>query len=191
MSMTRALVRAGAVIALAAASVVPARATTLIRMGLDDLVGTNATVVVGRVLDVYSHWNAEGTFILSDVRVVADDVLKGDTGQREFTITVMGGTVGDLSTVIVGGPEIEVGRTYVLFLDANDLPGAPQARTVRDLCQGIYDVEDTPTGPRAVSQASRHPLLADGQGNFEEPGGSQGIPLDEMIRQVRQLAGTR
>ena len=62
---------------LAAAAVLaaPAHATTLVRMGLEDLTATNEMVVVGRVVDVHSHWNGDGTFILTDVRIAVDDVL--------------------------------------------------------------------------------------------------------------------
>lgn len=183
--------RCAAMLAVAAALAAPARATTMIRIGLEDLTAQNQTVVVGRVLDVRSYWNAEGSFILSDVRVLASHVLKGDPGQREFTITVMGGTVGDLTTLIVAGPVLEIGRDYVLFVSAEDLPGADQVRTVRDLAQGIFDVVETPAGARAISQAVSHPLLPDPDGVFEAPGGAEGLALDDMVRQIRGFAGGR
>lgn len=172
-----------------AVSVTVAQATTLIRMDLDGLVAENAKVVVGRALDVKSYWNAEGTFMLSDVRFVADETLKGGPGDREFVFTVMGGTVGDLSTVIVAGPEIVPGKSYALFLNAEDLPGARGVLTVRDLCQGIFDLVETPDGPRAISQANRHPLLPDARGSVEPPGGLQGLSLNDLHQNVRRLAG--
>jgi hypothetical protein len=173
----------------AAVSATAAHATTLIRMDLDRLVADNATVVVGRALDVKSYWNAEGTFMLSDVRFVADETLKGLPGNREFTFTVMGGTLGELSTIIVAGPEVLPGKSYVLFLNPEDLPGAPGVWTVRDLCQGIFDVVETSEGLRAISQATRHPLLPDARGSVEPPGGLQGLRLTDLHQNVRRLAG--
>lgn len=115
-------------VAVAAGAVAPAGATTLIRAGLEDLAATNDTVVVGEVLATQSYWNDEGTFILTDVRVAPAEVLKGRAArQRELTVTLMGGTVGDRTTVIVGGAELAPGRSYVLFLGEEDLPGAPAA----------------------------------------------------------------
>jgi hypothetical protein len=170
-----------------------ASATTLIRMGLDELVAQNALVVQGRVVDVHSYWNAEGTFVLTDVTLAVDRVLKGSLaeGQEDVTITVMGGTVGEKTVLIVGGPELQDEASYVLFLNTEELPGAPAAVTVRDLCQGTFDVIGTPAGPRAVSQATRHPLLPDARGTADAPGGTLGIELEALVGQVRNLATAR
>lgn len=191
MRVARTMIRVAAGVALVLGTVAPAGATTLERAGLDRLVAENATVVVGTVLEVHSYWNADGSFILSDVRLAADEVLKGDARARDLVFTVMGGTVGDLSTLIVAGPEIEVGNRYVLFLNAEDLPGVAGASTVRDLAQGIFDVVEGPKGARALSQARNHPLVPDAFGNGEPVGGSMGLPLDDLVRDIRRLAGRR
>jgi hypothetical protein len=182
--------RLGAVVALAiaAAATAPASATTLIRQGLDELVANNGTIVVGEVLDTYSYWNMEGTFILTDVRVAVQEVLKGDPETRELTVTVMGGSVGDLTTLIVGGAELVPQKPYVLFLDPGDLPGAEGVRTVRYHSQGVFEIEMSRDGLRAISQASRQPLAPDARGMVEAPGGLEGIPLVDMMRSVRALA---
>jgi len=182
---------AGAALAVAALalSVVPAGATTLIREGLEKLTADDEGVLLGRVLDIHSYWNADHSFILTDVRVSAERVLKGDPKQAEVTFTIMGGTVGDLSTLVIGGPDLVPGSDYVLFLHHEDLPGALHRLTVGSLMQGVFDVTDTPHGRRAVSQAARHPLLSDASGATEPPGGADGLSLDEMITQVGRLAG--
>ena len=180
-----------ALVALAAA-IAPAGATTLVRMGLDDLVSMNESVIVGRVVDIHSRWNEGGTFILTDVRMAVDEVLKGGRGRNgDLTFTVMGGTVGDKTVLIVGGVELEYGSSYALFLSREDLPGAPGVVTVRDHGQGAFTIVETPTATRAVSQASQHPLLADWKGISEAPGGAEGIELNQFIRQVRDLARAR
>jgi hypothetical protein len=76
----------------------------------------------------------------------------------------------------------------VLFLDPGDLPGAKAVRTVRDHSQGVFDIEISDDGLRAISQASRHPLVPDVRGSIEAPGGVKGIPLGDMMRAVRELA---
>jgi hypothetical protein len=187
----RLVLRTLAIAAIGAMAVVPAGATSIRRASLDRLVSENAIVVVGHVVDVYSHWNADGTFILSDVRVVVDDALKGDAGQREFVFTAMGGTVGDLSTIIVGGPDIEVGRKYVLFLNREDVPGLSNALMVRDLSQGIFDVVDSPKGKWAVNQSIRHGLVPDASGSVVPPGGMKGTSLAAISRDIRRLAVQR
>ena len=178
---------------LAAAAVLaaPAHATTLVRMGLEDLTATNEMVVVGRVVDVHSHWNGDGTFILTDVRIAVDDVLKGRRPSSDVTFTVMGGTVGDKTVMIVGGAELEWGASYALFLSRSDLPGARGVLTVRDHSQGAFDVIDTQMGLRVRSQAVGHPLLPDWRGESEAPGGASGFELNDFIGRVRGLAPAR
>jgi hypothetical protein len=183
----------GAAIAAAVAAVVaaPAGATTLIRAGLEDLTATNDTIVVGEVLSAHSYWNAEGTFILTDVRVAAAEVLKGRVRGRELEITLMGGTVDDLTTLIVGGAQLVPGGSYLLFLAEEDLPGAPRALTVRHHSQGAFDIVLRGGDLRAVSQASRLPLLPDVFGEAGAPGGTDGLVFEEMVKAIRELAGRR
>lgn len=184
MQVARSLLRGSLAFALAAA---PVGATTLIREGLDQLVAGNATIVLGEVLDASSRWNDEGTFILTDVRIAPQEVFKGKVSDQELTVTIMGGTVGDLTKLIVGGAELVPGKAYVLFLNEEDLPGAKGVRTVRDHVQGVFDLVLAKDGVRAVSQANRHPLVPDAKGIVEPPGGAKGIPLDTLRQSIRDL----
>jgi hypothetical protein len=171
-------------------TVPPLGATTLIRAGLDVLSASNPTVVMGEVVDAYSYWNSGGTFILTDVRFAVLDVIKGRRDKKnDLTITLMGGTVGDLTVLIPGGAELIPGASYVLFLDEADLPGAEHVLTVRDHCQGAFEmIADAEGELRAVSQASGHPLVPDAQGSSDAPGGFEGLPLATMIRSIRDFA---
>ena len=187
----RALWRGMAALAVAAAGVAPAGATTLRRASLDELTAENKTIVVGEVVDTRSYWNAEGTFILTDVRVAASDVLKGKVDGPGLTVTIMGGTMDETTALIVGGAELVRGNTYVLFLDDSDLPGAPAARTVRHHSQGVFRVVGGADGsaPRAVSQANGQALVADASGAVDAPGGSAGFPLEALKEAIRTAAG--
>ena len=101
----------------------------------------------------------------------------------------MGGTVGETTTLIVGGPELIPGNSYVLFLNEENLPGAQGVRTVRDLVQGAFDVVMSGRGLRAISQANQHPLLPDRNGYFDAAGGPEGYPLGAMMQSVREISG--
>ncbi|HEV2853911.1 MAG TPA: hypothetical protein VHC97_14010 [Thermoanaerobaculia bacterium] len=179
------------VVALAIGVAAQASATTLMRAGLDELTTGNSTIVVGKVLDAHSYWNKDGTFILTDVRVAVHEVLKGQVKGGELTLTIMGGTVGDLTTLIVGGAELRPESSYVLFLGERNLPGVREkALTISDHCQGAFDLVLVGEGLRAVSQANRHPLVPDRQGFSEPPGGVEGLALDSMVRSIRNLTRT-
>jgi|CXWL01.1.fsa_nt_gi hypothetical protein len=188
--VSRVLVAAAIVACLAA----PAGATSLVRMSLDELVADNGTVVMGHVLDAVTRWNDDHTFMLTDVRIAVEETIKGRTKGEVITVTLMGGRIGDLTTLILGGAELIPGNSYVLFLNREELPGT-RALTVRDHVQGAFDIVPGQTGPRAVSQASHHPLMPDFFGNAEPPGGREGLFLDDMVQSVRaiekRLAGAR
>jgi hypothetical protein len=186
MNVVKGLMRGAVALAIAASVAAPASATTLVRASLDELVAGNEAVVVGEVMDVESYWNAEHTFILTDVRFSVSEVLKGNQ-RGELTVTLMGGRVGDLTTLIIGGPQLFPGNSYVLFLNEESLPGV-QAVTVRDLVQGAFDVVMAKDGLRAVSQANSHPLIADKQGYLDAPGGVEGFPLTAMMQSIREIA---
>lgn len=179
-----------AAVALLATVVAPAHGTTLQRMGLDELTTTNQVVVLAEVVDSYSYWNREGTFILTDVRLEVLEVLKGELeAKQELEVTLMGGTVGDLTALIVAGAELVPEVSYVLFLDETDLPGADGALTVRDHSQGAFEVKVSPGGElRATSQASDHHLVPDASGSTLAPGGIEGLALDNMIHDIRAIS---
>jgi len=183
--------RSALALVLTVLAAIPAGATTLIRSGLDQLTAENETVVYGRVLDIHSYWNAEHTMIMTDVRVRASQVLKGDRAAREISFTLLGGTVGDITTLIIGGPELVPGSDYVLFLNRERLHGDRDVLTVRDLAQGAFEIADLGAGRRVYSQALNHALLPDAEGLGDAPGGSEGLTLDSMLAQIRQLAGDR
>jgi hypothetical protein len=187
MNVVKGLMRGAMALAIAASVAAPAGATTLVRASLDELVAANGAVVLGEVVDVESYWNADGNFILTDVRFAVSDVLKGNRGTGELTITLMGGRVGDTTTLIVGGPQLIPGKSYVVFLNEESLPGV-QALTVRDLVQGAFDVVMAKDGLRAVSQANSHPLIADKKGYLDAPGGVEGFPLTAMMTSIREIA---
>lgn len=190
MHKTSTAAAAAVALSVCAAGARTAEATTLKRAGIRELTAANGAIVVGEVVDARSYWNAEHTFILTDVRVAPTEVLKGAHAGGDLTLTLMGGTVGDRSVLIVGGARLEVGRSYVLFLNEEDLPGAPRVRTVRDHCQGAFDVVTGADGvARAVSQASGMHLVPDAGGERRAPGAAAGLPLADLAQQVRAARG--
>ncbi|MGH7731439.1 MAG: hypothetical protein ACRENJ_09345 [Candidatus Eiseniibacteriota bacterium] len=66
------------------------------------------------------------------------------------------------------------GSEYLLFLNREALYGDREVLTVRDLSQGAFEIADLGAGPRVYSQALGHPLLRDGEGLEEPPGGNEG-----------------
>ena len=178
----RGVVRLILVAVASAVLAAPATGTTLVRRGLEELTAGNERIVRAKVLDIHSYWNDEHTFIFTDVHVRPLLHLKG-APTEDLSFTLMGGTVGETTTLLLGGPDLAPGAEYVLFLGRADLPGAPGRLTIRDLSQGTFDVRHG----RAWSQAIGDPLLPDAQGETEAPGGPEGLPLETLSRRVLEL----
>ncbi len=179
---------AAGIVAMAVASR-PAQALTLIRAGLDDLVAANATVVVATVEGAKSYWNRDASFILTDYRLRATKVLKGRV-DGELALTLMGGTAGDMTTLIPGGAALEAGRSYLLFLRDEPLPGTEAVTTVAEHCQGVFDLEDRDGVLWATSQAAGEALIPDEEDpkdGVDVPGGIKGMSLDELTRSIEEL----
>lgn len=169
-----------------------AGATTLRRMGLEELTLTNDRVVVGRVESLASRWNADASFVLTDVTVSVSQVLRGPAQDGLLELTLMGGTIGATTVVIVAGAELAEGAEYLLFVSPSDLPGEAAHTSVRDHCQGAFDVVREGGAARALSQARTHPLLSDDRGVAEPPGGHDGFALADISREIRRIdAATR
>lgn len=187
--MNRNMLRSAALAALAAALAgAPAGATTLIRMGLEDLVASNAVVVVGEILEAESRWNEDASFIVTDVQLAVHEVVKGRLSEKEVTITLPGGRIGNRTHVVVGAAELVPGSSYVLFLSRMNLLRAGDGLVIRDLIQGAFDLKLGRGGLHAVSQALRHSLLPDKSGQLGPPGGTEGIPIDAMLSEIRRIA---
>jgi hypothetical protein len=176
---------------LATAAVVtmsaPATATTLVRQSVERLARENALAVTGRVVDLHSYWNEDHSFIFTDVTLRTTSVLKGRQAAGDVTVTLMGGTVGEITTLVIGGPELAPGSEYLMFLNDEELPGGVTRTTVRDLVQGVFEVTRVNGRATARSMAIGHPLLPDADGLTDPAGGYTGVALEALEAQIRNV----
>jgi len=174
---------------LAGLAPAPAEGSTFVRLGLEELTAGSNTIVLAEVLDTHSYWSPDETFILTDVRISPMRVLKGHSEEATFVVTLPGGTVGDLTTLIVGAAGLEPGHSYVLFLRDGGFAGVSGAQTVPEHSQGVFEVVRTAGGLRAVSQAVGKHVLPDAGGDAVPPGGRAGLPLDDLLQRIEALTG--
>ncbi len=86
------------------------------------LVEEAETIVFGNVVSANSHWNAEGTSIVTDIEIAVDQWLKGSGNRRSIQLTVRGGRVGDLVQEESETPMLIPGERAVFFLQSGKLP---------------------------------------------------------------------
>src|SRR3954464_13835301 len=86
-----------------------AYATTVQRLGLEDLVKKAHTIVIGRVTGTRTYWSTDRKFILTDYTIEVDESLKGQA-QGTVSVTTVGGKIGDLQLYVSGMPAFQSGE---------------------------------------------------------------------------------
>src|SRR5262249_27254699 len=74
---------------------ISAYATTVQRLGLEDLAKKAHTIVVGRVTNSRTYWSPNGKVIFTNYTFQVDESIKGQAG-RNVEITTIGGRIGEV-----------------------------------------------------------------------------------------------
>ena len=104
-----------AAIAILSVGTRQAISSTFISADVSMLSRASEAVIQGRVVDVRSDWNDDHSMIFTHVTLHVTRTLKG-IHRNAVIIRVPGGTVGDLTTVMVGAPRFTVKQEVVVFL---------------------------------------------------------------------------
>jgi hypothetical protein len=136
---------------LVPASVLPAAATTLVRLSLDQITAASDTIVEGRVVSVRSYW--QGKQILTEVGLSVAQSLKGP-GASRLSFVQVGGSVSapvPVMMTVPGAPIHAVGDEGFYFLQ----PGAPGQRIIVGLSLGRVPIRRDGQGPFIIHQGRR------------------------------------
>jgi len=128
------------VVAFAALALVLAQAasaTTVQKFTLQELTKKAASIVVGTVVDGTSSWDASKKEIYTYYTISVSQPVKGSKNGETITIRQLGGTVGNIASIVPGMPSFKKGEEVVLFLTQKDAAGYPW---VMGLQQGKYSV---------------------------------------------------
>jgi hypothetical protein len=153
-------------------------------------------VVVGRVLEASSQLSTDERHISTEHKVVIDRVLKSETpvvAGTLATVTVPGGQLTfENGATAVTTPRnlrqsLEVGKQYLLFLEASQLPVTPQIRaTIAPL--GRYSIAYGPQGVFEI-RSTAGSLALHPNGSPENPVGQEMASIrsvDQMVAKVAQ-----
>src|SRR5688572_6478776 len=110
-------------------------ATTVERLGLDELVKKSSRIVVAKVIDARTHWGGgNGRLILTTYTLEVEESIKGQAA-RTVELTTIGGKIGNLQLHVAGMASFEKGEKAVVFMENS---GAYS--TVVGLGQGKFTV---------------------------------------------------
>lgn len=98
-------------------------ATTFREVTLKELCTTSDQIVIVNTEKIHSYWTDDHSRIFTDITFKVSENIKGDlSAGQNFTITIYGGTVGEITTSVVGGPEFYPEQLCILFLSNANRP---------------------------------------------------------------------
>jgi hypothetical protein len=101
---------------LAASMALPAQATVMQLLAVEDLTRRSSDVIVGQVQASETEWNAAHTRIYTRIQLRIDETLKGSlTRSQIVTVTQLGGEKDGIRLDYAGRPTFTVGESVVLF----------------------------------------------------------------------------
>lgn len=136
---------------LAAVLWLPAGATSVIGVDLDQLTRQSDVVVHGTVKGKESRWSGDGRRILTDVQIEVRESFKGSPA-RTVTVQQPGGVVGDIGQRVDGLATFDVGEEVVVFLER----WGTQRFQVTAAAQGKFRVERSSDGTRVFAVPDRN-----------------------------------
>jgi hypothetical protein len=122
-----------------------ASATVWTPLSTEQLVDRSDVIVSGAVLDSRHSDLVETPLPATIYTIEIEEIVRGSAFSETFELPVYGGCFGDFCEGIAGVPELEIGESYVLFLegvgtDSQPFVGGPQGvfRIIQDGEPTVY-----------------------------------------------------
>jgi len=155
--MAKQLMRVVAIFAFLVSAGIPARATILQQLTLDDLARRSTSIVRARVTAASEV--ARGGDIFTVYRFETLETLK--SGPMAVEVAVPGGVAGGMRQVVAGAPILRPGTEYVFFLWTSR-SGLTQ---LTGMSQGLFSVKHTTAGGGLASRAPAGEQMLDTGGH--------------------------
>ena len=173
------------VVAIAALALVGAQAafaTTVQKLSLQDLTKKSSSIVMARVDDTVSSWDAAHKEIYTYTTLRVLQPVKGSKGATTITLRQIGGTVGNIASVVPGMPNFRKGEEVVVFLTDKDAAGYPW---VMGLQQGKYSVVTTKDGVKMVRNDLAGTEFLTKSGGTVEAATAPDMPLNAFLDGIK------
>jgi hypothetical protein len=172
---------------LSALCVMPARATMMMALELEQLVAQSDVIVVATTLGWKSRWGSRNR-IVTDVTLRVEESIKGSYHVNDtLVVTRLGGAIGDLGMRVEGVAVFYKGQKALVFL--RHVPALGEYRVV-GMSQGVLHFNETDGQMVAGSEDSDLALVqrdSDGELRPIQYSQSKTSPVDEVLAKVRQL----
>ncbi len=176
-ALRRGTARAAALLLLGATL---GQATTIARLGLDDLAAASDVVARVHCLSNETRWEAGEIWTFARFEVM--ETMKG-AAPRLITVRLLGGRVGHLISTVDGVPRFRPGEEAILFLErtrAGDF-------SVLSWVQGTFRIHRDPqTGGESVAQDSSAFAVFDPATRQFRPVGIRKMPLEAFKQRLAE-----
>ena len=160
-------------------------ATTVQKLSLVELTKKSESIVRASVEDAVSSWDAGHKEIYTFYTLKVLQPVKGNKDATMITLRELGGTVGNIASIVPGMPSFKKGEEVVLFLTQKDAAGYPW---VMGLQQGKYTVTTAADGTKMVrNDLADTELVKNGQ--KVEAVVAPDMPLNAFIDGIKTTLG--
>jgi hypothetical protein len=150
------------------------RATTLVRLSLDQLASGSDAVARVNFSSAVTRWENGTIWTITTVKVI--ETLKGNL-PGEISVRLPGGRVGHLTATVEGTPRFNPGDDAIVFLKISQAGGF----TVAGWVEGTFRVlRDPRTGNQTVTQDSSAFAVFDPATRTFRTEGVHRMPMDEF-----------
>jgi hypothetical protein len=156
---------------------VPASASTLQQLSLDEMVQKATAIVRAKVTG--STEVLRGADVFTIYRLETLEAVKAPNGIKPAEVAVPGGVAGGLRQVVAGAPVLHAGQDYVLFLWTSR-SGLTQ---LMGMSQGLFTVDRTTSGDVIATRAAASEQMLDGAGHAVRDE-TFSMPWGELKRKV-------
>ena len=173
--MAEQLMRVVAIFVFLACAGIPAGATILQQLPLDEMAGKSTSIV--RALVTSSSEVVRGADVFTIYRFETLETLKSGPAARE--VAVPGGVAGGMRQVVAGAPTLHTGREYIFFL----WTGRSGLTQLTGMSQGLFSVDRTTSGDRRVSRGAAGEQMLDASGRAVRDE-ALSMPLTELKAKI-------
>jgi hypothetical protein len=150
------------------------RATTLVRLSLDQLASGSDAVARVNFSSAVTRWENGTIWTITTVKVI--ETLKGNL-PGEISVRLPGGRVGHLTATVEGTPRFNPGDDAIVFLKISQAGGF----TVAGWVEGTFRIlRDPRTGNQTVTQDSSAFAVFDPATRTFRTEGVHRMPMDEF-----------
>lgn len=158
------------------------------KLTLRDLCERSSDIIAGRVLSAKSYFDQGTRRIFTKIEIEVTESMKGGTRPSDtIALSVLGGTVNGITTIVVGGPKFAVGERSILFMSKVNTSSNAINYVVYGLAQGKFNLfVDQNTGiEKVIRDHVESPLHLERGGTQIALTDTKSVPSDDFLGLLR------